>query len=291
MAKLIPEVAAIIRGDRLPIERDIEPHPRSESADSFNGSFEDTTSLCSVSSIGSFQEAEFRLASVATRLDSLYKLAARVRNPRSRPQRPTKDLYKHVSENQRIEYMHSQDNIEISLVAYVQQHQLLEYFTKEQLRELGFSQEQLVQQYASMNYWLVRRTGIANARRKQQFVYWKKHTELLERDLTEVPLPVVLKEPAGVVLQPQQPMSCAIRSPPSGSMATSATKLDLSMSGLDDMKSVISNHSRISTVYSPKGNELAWPPAPSHLAGSKYFSCPYCGTLCPAKYLSIDEWR
>lgn len=285
------KVASIILGNRLPLELDTEARWQSEAIPSVAASSDDETSLSSLSDTGSFQEAEFRLASVTTRLDSLYKLATRIRSPRNRPQRPTKDLYKHIPESQRAEYIQTQEQIEVSLIAYVQRQQLLESVTNEQLQELGLSQEQLFQEYAAATHWLVRRMGIANARRKQQFVYWRKHAELLGRDMTEVLLPTVAKELAEAAVQPQALTTDPRKPAPPVSMATSATKINSNMLGLDDMKSVISSLSRVSTTVSPKGNDLAWPPVPSHLAGSKYFSCPYCGILCPAKYLSQDEWR
>lgn len=225
------------------------------------------------------------------RLDALYKLAARIRSPRSRPQRPTKDLYKHVPESQRAEYIQNQEHIEVSLVTYVQRQQLLENVTDEELQGLSFNQEQLLQEYAAAKHWLIRRTGIANARRKQQFVYWRKHAELLGRDMTEVPPPVIPKEPAETAIQLQMPTTDSRKVVPSASIATSVTKIESNILGLDDMKSVITSHSRVSTTVGSKGNDLAWPPAPAHLSGSKYFSCPYCSILCPAKYLSHDEWR
>ncbi|KAL2020104.1 hypothetical protein VTK56DRAFT_8908 [Thermocarpiscus australiensis] len=74
-------------------------------------------------------------------------------------------------------------------------------------------------------------------------------------------------------------------------MATSVTKMELKVMAPEDMRSVISRRNRVSTVASPRGEDLAWPPAPSHLAGHKYFPCPYCGVLCPERYLSRDDWR
>jgi hypothetical protein len=62
--------------------------------------------------MGSFQEAEFRLSAVAARLDSLYKLASQIHNSLNWQKRPTKDLYKHVSETQRAEYIQNQEKID-----------------------------------------------------------------------------------------------------------------------------------------------------------------------------------
>ncbi|GKT47244.1 uncharacterized protein ColSpa_07425 [Colletotrichum spaethianum] len=151
-----------------------------------NASSDDSDEEASLSSFGSgsFHEADFRMASVVERLDTLYKFAAKIRNPRNRPQRPTNDLYKHIPESERAEYRESQERIETALITFVQQRHLLESVTEAQLKVLDMSQEDLLERYALSTHWLVRRIGLANARRKQQFVYWEKHAELLARDVT-----------------------------------------------------------------------------------------------------------
>lgn len=280
---------------RPPLERD-EKARQAGSTESDSGlSDDDEASLgSSLSSMGSFQEAEFRLSSVTTRLDSLYTLASRIRNPRNRQQRPTKDLYKHVPEAQRTEYILNQRQIEISLVAYVQRQQLVEWFDDEQLQDLGFDREELIAEYTSASHWLIARAGMANARRKQQFLYWKNHSRLLGRDVTQVAPPVVTELPIDPVALPQPAAAApsqAMTKGPVKSMATSATKMDLKLVGPEDLRSVISHRSHVSTVASPRGEDLSWPPAPSHLAGLKYFPCPYCGMMCPERYLGRDDWR
>ncbi|PNP75038.1 hypothetical protein FNYG_11620 [Fusarium nygamai] len=286
----LENLASIILGDRLPLERNIEARLQNEAAPSDTASSDDDASLSSLTSTGSFQETDFRLASVTTRLDSLYKLAARIQSPCNRPQRPTNDLYKNVPESRRAEYIQNQEQIEVSLVAYVQKQQL-ECVTDEQLQGLGFSQEQLLQEYAAPTHWLVRRTGIANARRKQQFIYWRGNAELTGRDIAKYPLQVIPTKPAETVVQPHAQTSVARKLASSVSMETSSKVIDLNTPGVGDLKSVVSGRSRVSTTVSPGKEGLAWPPPPSHLAGSEYFSCPYCGIVCPERYLSHHEWR
>lgn len=138
----------------------------------------------SVSSVGStsFHELDFRLSSVVKRLDALYKLAARIRNPRYCPQRPTKDLYEHISEGQREEYRENQRQVETTIVTFVQQRQLETHINNEGLQT---SEKGILEQYASSTHWLVRRIGLANARRKQQFLYWGNHTEPIARNISK----------------------------------------------------------------------------------------------------------
>ena len=252
-------------------------------------------SLSSLKSAGSFQEARFRLESVSTRLGSLYKLAVRIRNPRSRPQRPTKQLYKHIPEDQREQYKTAQEQTEILRISYIEKGWLQESVKDQQLQELGLTLEQLLQQYAAPTHWLIRRTGIANARRKQQFVYWKKHAELLGNealDHAEDPLREIRKESNLVGIYSRESNSVTGITVPSVSMATSATKMtNLDIWRPEDMRSEISTRSQASTTVSPDGDKISWPDPPSCLPEEKYFSCAYCGILCPAAYLLKNNWR
>lgn len=120
-------------------------------------------------------------------------------------------------------------------------------------------------QYASATHWLVLRIGMANARRRQQFVYWGTHAELLARDTT-VEVPIVREETTTVVPAPGP------TGKPIQLVATSVTKfVAANLIGGDDLRSVISHNSRVSTVLSPQGEKLAWPQAPHRLSGSKFF--------------------
>ncbi|KAL2691414.1 hypothetical protein Neosp_001799 [[Neocosmospora] mangrovei] len=264
-------------GSRQPLEQDPGSSHRDQDPSSETTLSDDGSSLSSLSSFGSFREADFRLESVGKRLDALYELASRIRSPRNRPQRPVEELYKHVPERQRADYMESQKQIEVSRVSYVQKQQLLLDFAASQLEELGISQDQLLQEYSSADHWLIRRIGTANARRKQQFVYWRRHAKLLSRDMIETETlgpaaSAVVQSPASPVSESKTILRKAV---PSVSIATSATRLDPEAPGLGDTASVISRHSRVSTAVGLSGEDLTWPAAPKDLEGSKHFSCPY----------------
>jgi hypothetical protein len=283
-------VLDIALGTRLPLEQDEKAYQLEPSDESTSDDDDSLGSSISTGSAGSFREAEFRLSSISSRLDSLYKLAARIRSPRNRPQKPMADLCKHIPEAQRADYILNQQQIEASRLGYVQRQYLLEMFDNDQLQELGLSQEELFEQYASTSHWLIARMGMANARRKQQFLYWKKHAQILGRNVEEEPAAPQLHIHASAPSQPGAQKRVE-EHPPAQSMATSATKLDQSMMGPSDKKSVISTRSRTSTVVTPQGGTLAWPPAPACALGVKYFPCPYCGILCPDDYLERDNWR
>lgn len=284
-------MASIILGDRLPLEQDASSYQTGAAHSSHDGLSDDDSSLSSLSSIGSFKEVEFRLESISRRLDSLYELASRIRSPRNRLQRPVKDLYKHLPEKDRTGYIEAQKEIEISRVAYVQQQKLRQDFTDEQLCELGLSKDQLLAYYGSANNWLIQRTGIANSRRKQQIAYWKKHADILGRDMVEMQLPATTDKRNKTVTQFHNSENVGKKGFHPNSITTSATGIKSDAPGLGDTQSVISTHSRVSFAIDPKGEALTWPPPPKKLVESKYFSCPYCCTPCPEQYLVPDKWR
>lgn len=272
-------------GKRLPLEGE-------ERGNDSGGADDEVSSGSSLNSIGSIKEVDFRLDSIATGLDSLYKLASRIRNPQTRQQRPIEDLYKYIPEKERAEYIQNQEHIDVSVVMYIQRQHLLECFEKDQPQVSGFNHEDLIIQYASANHWLIRRAGMANARRKQQLLYWKRHTKILANNKTEE-APVVARQIADntALPLPDTGTSRGSKPVPQKSIATSATKADLKGIGPEDMKSVISHNSRVSTVVSPHGEAIIWPPAPDNVAAGTHFPCPYCGYLCPQRYLKGDNWR
>ncbi|KAH0429054.1 hypothetical protein CcaCcLH18_08681 [Colletotrichum camelliae] len=226
--------ASIVFGHRMPAEQTQVPIDSDE---------ESSDAECSSIGTDTFHEVDFRINSVVERIDSLYKLAAKIRNPRYRPQRPVEDLYKHIPESQRQEFRKDQENLEIVRVAFFQKEYLLQSVTTDQLETLQCKSEDLLTQYGSSAHWLIRRIGIANARRCQQFGYWKTHAEILARDITLEALPP--KPHAGGIAT----VVTQTREPGAFSLATSATKLDEKMlCSPSDERSVISQHSRVSTV-------------------------------------------
>ncbi|KAF4966733.1 hypothetical protein FSARC_5598 [Fusarium sarcochroum] len=292
----LQNLSSILLGYRLPLEQDTKAQEEMATTSSDTDTSDDESSLSSISSFGSFKEIDFRLESVNKRIDSLYELALTIRSPHNRPQRPTKDLYKHIPEEQRDEYIEKQKEIEILRLAYVHRQQLLMDFTNEQLAELSLSQDQLLDEYSTSNNWLIQRTGIANSRRKQQILYWRTHAKRLAYDVNE-PHPAIDVDEEKKPRHSQPSGDTAKQSVPSVSMATSATKLGLDFPEflntpeVSDSKSVISRQSRVSTAISPRGDTLTWPPPPKKLPDSTWFPCPYCCVLCPDKYLDPDKWR
>lgn len=292
-----PLVSDLVHGARQPAETMVKG--RSQNAidnDPNAGALSDSDSSSLPSSMGSFQEATFRLTSIAERIDSLYGMAMKIRNPRHYPERATINLYQNVPPEEREEYMRSRDDIETNIVGFIRQQQI-----REEIRSEGLDPAQAVADYARPSHWLIRRTGEANARRKQQFVYWKRRSKALALRKETQTSAVVRPKVENVGAHQQLPASNLLpvveagrASVPQSSLpskATSATYLNPDIAIGDDARSVASQLTRISSVVSPMGDKLQWPPPPAQVGGGSFFTCPYCSMLCPKRYLGPEEWR
>ncbi|KAI0105595.1 hypothetical protein F4776DRAFT_668561 [Hypoxylon sp. NC0597] len=287
----LENVFAIAKGERCPFELDIDIDEDSDDQDSTGSDSESHADEQSHSgSQSSFHEIDFRLHSLTESLDSLYGLATRIRNPRNRPQRPNDQLYKHVPPDIRASYIKEREEAEIAVIAYAQRQQLIEITPREGTR-LAPSSEELIGQYATTSHWLIRRTGIANARRRQQFTYWKGHALRLSQAPVQNKLTALRPERSREAYENQgtHGAQTAITAVPS--LATSATELPLDLTSPGDITSAISHQSRLSTVMDLKGEKLEWPAPPIQPTNSRYFTCPYCKILCPQRYLNKDAWR
>jgi hypothetical protein len=280
----LDNLLSISRGERRPFEE--EDGDTGSSAGS-------STSADAVSerSDGSFHEVDFRHRSITEALDALYSVATKIRHPRNRPQRTTRELYKHVPPHLREIYIREREAAEIVAVSYLQRQSLL----------ANFDASEPLERYISQESFLVRRIGIANARRKQQFIYWKEHANRISHGPTT---DTVLKDPQGKMPQveetplvPQQLPGDALQadapSAPGKSLATSATKLDETQVKLDDLQSVISHQSQASTTMTQRW-KIEWPLPPEMLirnTTSNFFTCPYCHVICPREYLTKAGWK
>ncbi|KAH6850579.1 hypothetical protein B0I37DRAFT_117043 [Chaetomium sp. MPI-CAGE-AT-0009] len=323
----LDNILSVMKGERPPFEEgeagqnEISDSSRDDDSDDDpQGSRKMSQSDRSQSS-GSLHEVDFRQRNIAETIDSLYSLATRIRNPRNRPQRTVRELYKHIPAYRRSQYIKEREALETMVVSHIQSEGLAQSVARTvsqqtnhgQEDELLASEAELIDKYASPSHFLIRRTGAANARRKQQFTYWKEHAARIgynpatvqpvkdekgkQRDVSEED-----NTPSGAP-RPQYEVDVIGWAAPSSmqdrSLATSATRVEADAFMPEDLKSTISHQSRITSVSSVptwQGQKLDWPPPPEHLTNedppSKYFTCPYCHVICPQQYLkNKNTWR
>jgi len=327
------ELRSIAVGERQPLDREHGEEDSFSESSSHNTSGHQDSNTSEISSVrsehpsssSSFHEVEFRQQSITDAIDALYSLATKMRNPRNRPQRTTRELFKDIPQDVRAQHVQERENMEVMIISHIQRQTLSNVLkpsggTEElsapvskpsELRgEPGPSPDIAaaapvraddLEHYASPANFLVRRIGMANARRKQQFVYWKEHAARIKGGATTQNVKQTTKPDVKDALPqedrevPQSQMVSRVASSiPRQSLATSATRQDdAAFTRTFDLQSIISQRSRVSTAFIVKGTKLEWPPPPAHLADSrpKFFTCPYCHVICPGEYLTKDAWR
>jgi hypothetical protein len=287
---------SIIRGERRPLEEESGEEGSSDTDSHSTGSMSNSSQ-----SSDSFHEIDFRQHSVMEAVDALYSLAAKIRNPRNRPQRTTRDLYKYIPSQLRDDYIQEREAAEIAIVRHVQHEIVVESCRYNAI----FANRAFFERFGTTENFLVRRMGIANARRRQQFVYWREHAARIRHgttthaSLSEVPgqekttSGITDPELLGAIAQPTLGVSRPEARPSNlgRSLATSATRLGESFIGIDNIQSIMSYQSRASTAVRPEGGKLDWPPPPPQPTDAKFFTCPYCHVICPKEYLAKEAWR
>ncbi|KAL6691666.1 hypothetical protein J3F84DRAFT_403336 [Trichoderma pleuroticola] len=260
---------AIERNERLPYEaqeipkgaRETEDND-SDRSDSERDNSPEASELSSPSDGSSFHEIEFRLNGLSDAINALYSLADKIRSSLHRPQRNIHQLYKHVPAEKRDAEIQEREEVEIAAVCYLHRQYLIENTDK---TVTAHDADEIFAKYSSAEYWLLRRTGIANARRKQQFIYWKEHVIRLNRMQAELPerklIPVNpgIGGPAPNPLQPNLKLENTEQAalPIIPVSTTTATMLKPG-----DLRSVVSHQTRVSTIISPGGKKLEWPDPP-----------------------------
>jgi hypothetical protein len=139
---------------------------------------------------------------------------------------------------------------------------------------------------------LIKRLGIANSYRRQQFFWWNKRQH---RSLASaIPKPSARIAELATNPGPERHHNTQIHAAYNviePSMPSSATKIRSDQIDLSDRKSVTSNVTRTPSARGLRGEKVTWPLAPSGLSTGPYFTCPYCFTLCPDRYRSDRGWR
>jgi hypothetical protein len=300
----LDNLLAIVRNERLPYEQQQLDDDEETEDDESDGPVSDTkregssqaSARSSPSDDSSVHEVDFRLNGIREVLDTLYSLAAKIRSPRNRPQRTIEELYKHVPADIRAAYIQEREEVEIAAASFLHRQYLIEHTD---IKATQDDAEDVLARYTSTDHWLIRRTGVANTRRKQQFIYWKEHVIRLSQARPKSPAQRAgqeannIGEAANIPLHLNQANGEARKETEMPIMpisTTTATRLPPDLLKPDDLRSAISHQTRVSTVISPEGKKLEWPDPPHGDRIGGYYICPYCKTVCPEKYLQKDMW-
>lgn len=149
--------------------------------------------------------------------------------------------------------------------------------------------------------FLVQRLARANSFRRQQFMYWKAHHEK-QVERTQIALAPQGNEisyvNAGLVRPDRHDAALMSNSPvlvapiePIAPTITTATRLNPATFVLNQAQSAISVSEYAASNYDSATEIYHLPPPPKVEDGDKFFTCPYCFTVCSSRILSERAWK
>lgn len=148
--------------------------------------------------------------------------------------------------------------------------------------------------------FLIHRIARANAQRRKQLGYWKKHHSKLEKH-TEIALEHRASEKSsaylGALITVEKKENSSQKNPVRAEgllvtpTVTTATRLQPALITQQDTKSDISITEYAPSDYHPGRESVDFPPPPKVPSGEKFFKCPYCFTICPRRLLVEKAWR
>jgi hypothetical protein len=231
-------------------------------------------------------ELERNYLSIVDIIDNLYKLSIYIRNPTSRTRFSKAASFQVVDPESGVDLLGRYQDFDIEHVRHVFQDLRRECFP-----DVQYQQNELIE-----------RLGKAITRRRQLFMYWKRHRDKLSAKLSAKTDPVkdYKIEPSqaanmdgeatlGAHLNgdPPAPNKAHSEKTKSDFTATTATLFVHRDNNPDDLQSMISS---ATTARGLDGGRASLPPPPKVPSG-KDFECPYCFTICPAKYMNERNWR
>lgn len=215
--------------------------------------------------------------SIVDTIESLYKIAFRIRNPNKSKMKSSKaSRYKEISE----------DGCDI--------FEEFALFDRLHNVELMTSLRDGMAKRSSRDDILISRLTKSNTTRRRQFRYWSKHAQKLADEHVETEDDEVSEEHVKLDEAPQQQLS-PLEPPALSSIeksihtTTEATSYHPTLD-LDSLETqtVISF---ASTSRDLEGRVAELPPPPRTAGNDRDFVCPYCHVICPSRYGNSRSWR
>lgn len=281
LRKTLEESCAVVSGQRLPFERQERPSPDSDddiSEDGLSDADEEEDDMTPPS------ELSQRFADIFDINNNLYTLSIRIRSPVLRNRALKAAMYRPVDKTTGVDLLEQ-----------------FSIFDKCHVQEIIISERRGNSKTAPIeDDFIISRLAEAVTRRRQLFLYWRRHREKLastteehdiEQYVLEKPTPDAIDElksqqtrplealkvpkPAFSELQPKTVLS-----------TTTATQHHKSLDEIVETQSVTSV---ATTAKDVTGHSIELPQPP--YSGDADFECPYCLTICPARYTHYRSWR
>ncbi|KAI9763315.1 MAG: hypothetical protein M1839_006520 [Geoglossum umbratile] len=270
----LQEINIVLTGTRLPYDQQRPPETKDDSDSS--SSEDDASSQVSSVPEPLLTELQQRFLTVVDIVDNLYKLSRMIRTPALHMRYKAADF------------------------AYVN-----EGFTSLR-RENGDPSPQFSMEEVN----LIRRFASAITKRRQQFLYWRRHRDKLgihirtEDFEVRTVIPPETKLPVRNATQDSQPPELPPRIVPEetfvmnaapessiGKVDLTATTATIFISSDNASESGQTTTSFATTARGLDGSKIELPSLPKSVILGKDFECQYCFAIIPARYQSARGWR
>lgn len=258
-------------------------------------------------------DMDLLLDGVRDPIDRLYKVSTKIRNPSSRLGSSRAARHQQIDEESGVDFLRAveqadHDHIRSLFLQYQKARALQEHETVAPPKDAVGGEDEdgvwepirtVLSQHRAADSFLIRRIARANVRRRQQFMYWKKHQEKLARHArSSISTQSVLTPGTEMPSQPllerhisdDSPIPLAEIAPPAASVTT-ATNLNVARLGAVENQSTFTLSEYAPSTWQPARDAVAFPPPPRAQSGGKFFECPYCFTFCPRGALADKAWK
>lgn len=245
-------------------------------------------------------EVETIFKAVTDIIDRLYKLAIKIRNPKTRLANSKAVTFKKVDKGTGIDLIQEfvkADTLHIEELFW--DHRVIDLEDAERMPEERRDHERRPRELVEADHKIISRLVRANTRRRQQFGYWSRHRsknaqetasalEARER-ATERPHEFMFHgyrlfpEPKNYV---NEQYSKTISRPSTATFLHTPATVNIS-----DDAPMVSVRTFVPTARNKQDEQVDVPHPPDSLKGIKHFQCPYCFTLCAQSLLKESAWR
>lgn len=254
-------------------------------------------------------DMEFLLDGVRDPINRLFKMSTKIRNPSTRLGSSRAANCRQIDEETGVDFLeaikgHDLDYVKSAFLEHKKARARREELPEPPGEPSGENEDQvwepirtvLIQEEerekTGANSYLVERIAQANVRRRQQFAYWAKHRDKLDKNTKAYQaqkgqLRTTQGHKAGEFPSLMELNPGAVPS------VSSATRLDVTRLEVPDNRS-----NWTVSEYAPSTQAahslVEFPPAPKtsrKTPSDKFFECPYCFFLCPKEILADKAWK
>lgn len=250
-------------------------------------------------------EVETILKGVIDIIDRLYRVAIKLRSPRTRLASTKSVTFKKVDEETGVDLIQEFVKVDTCHIKELFSHpRLVHPDDTEGIPKETKYYESRPRKLTELDDKIIERLARANTRRRQQFAYWSWHRskntretvkalELQARPADKLAVTGLLGSIPDERRLPQgRQTSINEKSANTMSRPSTATYLDTAARiGFNDNTSTTSVRTFIPAARNVQDEVVDVPQPPDSLRKTKHFQCPFCFTLCSQSLLKEKAWR